>query len=391
MHVVVPTLDLVTMLSKLRPMRSLVTSGFQFAVYTLEAYKGKLRLIVGDRSSITAATEVFADVKQEGKLSINGTDFYETMARIVPDGKSQVSGSKEVTLKGTDTKLNMSTVTYYTKIDAKIPQKRSFGRVTMDLNLNDKDKPKDYHIKIKTRYLAEIFKVSNRLISSYTSDMAGLSGILLRIKGGKLMSVVSDGMRILEVTYPLTVQADDFDVIIPKTASSMLQGLIEEGDEVDIYADKRRIKFFIDSDELKTYLSSNLVRAQFPHYDPVFDAKGTEFYIDNKLFSDNISNIRKSLNDETYRVRMLFDGTNLSLENTKSSSHLQFSNSGLPVTRATGQSVDILVNAFLLEGLLGLFKSENIGLTFPPDNKPMILVNDGEDIKVRAAIALASE
>lgn len=391
MHVVVPTLDLVTMLSKLRPMRSLVTSGFQFAVYTLEAYQGKLRMIVGDKSSITASTEVFADVKQEGKLSINGTDFYESMARIVPDSKSQVAGSKEITLKGSNTKLNLSTVTYYNKIDAKIPQRRTFGRVTQDLNLNDRDKPKDFHIKIKTRHLSEIFKVSNRLISSYTSDMAGLAGILLRIKDNKLMSVVSDGMRILEVTYPLTVQSEDFDVIIPKVASSMLQVLIEEGDEVDIYADSRKIKFYINSDGLKTYLASNLVRAQFPHYDPVFEASGTEFLIDNKLFSDNISNIRKSLNDETYRVRMIFDGTNLSLENTKSSSHLQFSNAGLPVTEAQGQPFDILVNAFLLEGLLSLFKSENVGIVSPPDNKPMIIKNDGEDIKVRAAIALATE
>jgi DNA polymerase III sliding clamp (beta) subunit (PCNA family) len=391
MHVIVPTLDLVSMLGKLRPMRSLNTSGFEFAIYTLEAKDKKLRLIVGDRTSITASMEIFANVKQEGKASVNGQDFYESILKIVPEGKSSTVGSKEIILKRTDTQLKMETVTTYHKLNVNIAQKRAFHLVTMDLSLDELDKPKDHYVKIKAAHLAEIFKVSNRLISSYTSDIASLSGILLRVRNNKLLSVVSDGMRILEVIYPQPVQSDDFDVILPKLTANLLQLLIEEGDEVEIYVDSRRIKFFIDSDGLKTYLSSSILRAAFPEYEPIFNATGNTLSVNSGLFSDNISNIRKSLNDDTYRVKLIFDGTKLSMTNTKSSSHMEFSNDGLPVTNVKAMPFEIMINAFLLEGLLTLLKSEDITLVSPPDNKPLVILNRDEELKIRTAIALATE
>jgi DNA polymerase III sliding clamp (beta) subunit (PCNA family) len=391
MHVIVPTLDLVVMLGKLRPMRSLVTSGFQFAIYTLEAKDKKLKLIVGDRTSITASMEIFADVKEEGKISINGTDFYESVVRIVPDSKSTVSGSKEITLKSTDTKLNMSTVTYYSKLDVKVPQKRSFARVVTDLTINEAEKPGLHHVKVKAQHLAEIFKVSSRLISSYTSDMAGLAGILLRVKDKKMLSVVSDGMRILEVTYPHAVASEDFDVIIPKLTASLLQGLIEEGDEVELFVDNRKIKFFIDSDGLQTYIASSILRAAFPEYGPIFEADGNKLSVNTRLFADNISNVRKSLNDDTYRVKLMFDGTNLSMTNTKSTSHVEFSNEGIPVDVKKAQPFELLVNAFLLEGLLSLLRSEDITIIAPADNKPLVILNQDDEVIIKTAIALASE
>lgn len=392
MHVIVPTLDLITMLSKLRPMRSVVTSGFQFAIYTLEAYDQKLKLIVGDRSSITASMEIFADVKQEGKVSINGTDFYETMIKIVPDAKSTVFGSKNITLKSTDTKLNMSTTTYYSTINTKIDQKRSFSRVATDIKVTNSTSASTHEIQTIATHLSDIFKISNRLISSYTSDMAGLSGILLRVKQRRLFTVVSDGMRILEVVYPSEVDSEDFDVILPKMTATLLQALIEDGDEVVIKTDSRRVQFYINSDGLQTYVASNIIRANFPEYEAVFAAQGSQFKVDSQVISDNVSNVRKSLNDETYRVRIIFDGQkSLSLSNCKSSSHLQFSNEGIPVEEPNGSSFDIIANAFLLEGLLVLLKTPQIKIIVPPDNKPMVLSNLDSDLKIRTAIALARE
>jgi hypothetical protein len=49
------------------------------------------------------------------------------------------------------------------------------------------------------------------------------------------------------------------------------------------------------------------------------------------------------------------------------------------------------VNAFLLEGLLSLLKSEDITIITPPDNKPMVILNQDEDVVIKTAIALASE
>ncbi len=393
MHVIVPTLDLVTLLVKLRPMRSLVTSGFQFAIYTLEAANDKLKLIIGDRSSITASMEIFAHVKKAGRISVNGTDFYESIIRITPDVKSTVGGSKEITLQGSDTKLSVSTITYYNKLNIEVPQKRTFHRVTTDLATDEHTTVWDQAVHIKAAHMSEILKTSNRLISAYTSDMTSLSGVLLRIKKKKLRSIVSDGMRILEVTYPHKVKAADFDVSLPKLTSTLLQSLLEEGDDIQLVMDKK-IKFLINSDGLKTFISSDFLRAHFPNYEPIFEATGSELVVNTQLFSDNISNIRKSLSDETYRIRIIFEDGKLKMTNTKANSHLEFSNENLSVSQTNGQPFEFLVNAFLLEGLLALLKCEEVKLIVSPDNKPLILLSqntDEDDPVVRAAIALAQE
>lgn len=391
MHVVVPTLDLTVMLSKLRPLRSLTTSGFSFPIYTLEAYGDKLRLLIGDRLSITASMEVFAKVKKEGKISVNGADFYENVIRIVPDSKSTIAGSKEIELEGTDTQLKMSTTTYYAKINSQVSQQRSFSRVATDLSVNLADKPTTHQLKMQANNLAEIFRVSSRLISSYTSDMTSLSGILIRVRNKTMYSVVSDGTRILEVTYPQEIESEDFDVILPKITATLLQGIIEDGDEVEMCVDSKRIKFYINSNGLETYLASSIVKAAFPAYEGLFSVLGNKIKLDSRVFVDNITNIRKALNDDTYRVRLVYDGKTLSMQNSKSSSHLAFSNSGVPVVEADSKEFDILINAFLLEGLLTLIRSDTLTLISPPDNKPLILLNNDDRLVIKTAIALASE
>lgn len=390
MHVVIPTEDLLHLLGRLKPLKTVTTKGFQFAIYTLIAEDKKLRLIISDGTSLTATTEVFATVKTPGKASVNGTDFYNTMLKIIPEGRTDGVGSKEVTLKVSGVKLVASTVMCYENYGAKIKQKREFTQVATNLSPKDNEVPKDYNVKIPGQYIGYVFKVMSRMISAYTSDMVGLSGILMRLREKKLIFAVSDGVRVLEIQYPGEIEGPEFDVLLPKVTSSLLHTLIQEGDHIEINGRSSRIKFSVNSNGLRTTLLSSVINAFFPSYESLFTIPGPSFTINNRILSDNITNVRRSLDDPVHRLHLVFNGKELSINNKDANSHMTFSNDGLPVIASDGDSFSVLINAFLLESLLSFIGTETIKITAPQD-KPLVMEGMVEEIKVRAAIALAME
>lgn len=390
MHVIVPTVDLVQTLSRLKPIKSVTTSGAMFSVYTIEATDNKLRIIAGDGYSFTATTEIFADIKSPGKISVNGTDFYTTMMKIIPAGRGPV-GSDKIEMKVDKNKLKIKTTTHYATSNAAIKQSREFTLVKAKLSPKDDEVPPDYHLKIPGEHIAEIFKIMSKMISAYTSDIEGLSGVLMRVRAGKIVFVVSDGVRLLEICCPYIVKASDFDITIPKMTCSLVQSLIGQGDQVDIHASQSRIKFITEQGGLKTTLLSSLIPALFPDYSSIFEAKGPTVTLDSKILRDNIANVRRSLQDETYRLKVEFNGKTISLSNTHANSHLSFSNDNIPVESSKGGTFSLLINAFLLESMLSLIGYTSLNITVPSGNKPVVMLSENGDIKIRSALGVAVE
>jgi hypothetical protein len=389
MHIKVPTYDFIRMLSTIKPLRTVVTTGFSFAVYTLEAYDNKLRLVVGDKSTLTASTEIFAEVKQPGKVSVNGTDFLQVMSKIVPD-VDQGRGSKTLTMKSTDTNLGITTVTKYEGSKG-ITQRRSFTLLRSHLKSREDYVPDGIAFEIPAEYLSDIFKVVVRMVSTYTSDIAGLSGVLLRIKSGIIKFVVSDGKRLLEIELPKKASAPDVDILLPKLTCSLLQTLIEDGDSLKVtYDGQRMVRFDIDSNGLKTIVVSSVIVAYFPPYQ-FFNETGPAFRIKTQLLLDNIINIKKALDDEAFRVQIVCDSETLSITNEHApDSHTRFTNSGIPLVQSGGadSTVNLLINAFLLESVLHLIGTEDIVVTVP-EGKAVIVTSVGSDLIVKAAVARA--
>jgi len=389
MHVVVPTFDFIRMLNNLKPLKTLVTTGFEFAVYTLETQgSDKLKLIVGDGTNLMASTEIFADVKKEGKLSVNGNDFLQLMSKIHPDARG--AGSKEIELKTTSTKLHVKTYTNYVGAKKAVENKREFSLLTKDLVAKETLQKTEYEFKIKAVFMSEIFKVLSRMVSAYTSDIAGLSGVLLRVKDKMLRFVVSDGKRILEVFFPEAVNCNDVDVILPKITCLLLQTLLMEGDTLKIsYDGNRQIKFEIDTQGLKTVVMSGIIVAYFPPYESIFNNTGEVLTMDVSILTDNITNIRRAIDDEAFRIHIKFDGDTLALGNYNySDGHINFSNSNIPVVSSSSSGFEVLLNAFLLESLISLIPAESITLIIP-ENQPIILDNCDNSLRVRAALARA--
>jgi DNA polymerase III sliding clamp (beta) subunit (PCNA family) len=295
-------------------------------------------------------------------------------------------------LKSSDTKLEVTTTSSYQDKDLSVDQTREFHLVASHLSINEADKPLQIQIKVKAEYFIEMLHLANRLVSSYTADITSLAGILLRVRNKVLVAVVSDGTRILEIKYPEPIGVDDFELILPKTTATILHGMVDLGNEIEICADSRRIKFYVDNDGLKTYLASSLLKGVFPEYEPIFKSEPRGFEVDTKVLLDNISNIRSSTHDDTYRIRLKFDGKDkIEVTNQKAAGHVGFSNKGI-VVRGLGEGkIDALMNALLMEGLLSLIPSEKISLIAPPLDKPIILEGEFNNIKLRAAIALATE
>jgi DNA polymerase III sliding clamp (beta) subunit (PCNA family) len=389
MHVLVPTRDFIPMLSKLKPMRSITTTGFAFAIYTLEAYADKLRIIVSDNATITATTEIFAEVKEPGKASINGAEFFQLIAKIVPENSSKV-GSRTIELKSDTLKLSLSTNTKYTGADKGVNQKRVFSLINKDLHAKSDFPIGDSGIEINLPgvYISDIFKVLARLIANYTSDIAGLAGVLVRCKDSRIFFVVSDGFRIVEIQYPEPVSVRDFDMILPKISCTTLQMLVEDGDNISIKASDHKAMFTINADGLATTMTTSLVKANFPPYASVFDVQGVDIEIGTRIFLDNVSNVRRGMDDDTYRLKLEFINGFLTVTNYQAG-HSSFVNEGIPLNTSTGNS-GILINGFLLENSLALLGAQDIKITIPSNERPIIVDNMDDELKVRIAIALAN-
>jgi DNA polymerase III sliding clamp (beta) subunit (PCNA family) len=221
--------------------------------------------------------------------------------------------------------------------------------------------------------------------------MAGLSGVLIRCKAEKLLFVVSDGFRIIEIAYPTPVKSKDFDIILPKLTCSLLQSLIYDGDELEILSDSHQVKFRIDTDGLVTSVVSSLIVAYFPPYESIFAATGEKVKLYTRLLADNISNVRQVLEEEPYRLKLEFSKKQLNLTNLKQSSHVSFSNDGLPLLSPIKTPFDLVVNAILMENSLAIIGSEFISIMVPGGGKPIIVDNEDTDLRIKIAIALAEE
>lgn len=395
MEVVISTVDLHYLVNQLKPIKQLTTRGYHFVVYTLVAYEKKLKIIASDKSSLSASVEVFAKVKVPGTVSINGTDFYSSVMKIAPDteSKTRLTKSKSINLKSTDTKLELSTSTQYKDKDITVDQTREFQLVASHLSVNELEKPSQINLSMRAEHFLPMLNLANRLVSSYTADITSLSGILLKLKNKELFMVVSDGTRILELKYPEPLAVEDFSFLIPRPTAALINNMMSDGDTISIFADSRKIKFYIDNDGLTTYLASSLLRGMFPEYTPIFKcSRDNGFCVDTKVLLDNVVNIRPSVDDDTYRIRLLYDGSGtISVVSQKTSSHIGFSNSGIKVRGLGENEIKILINALLLEGLLSLMPSDMITVIVPPNDKPIIIEGNFKNIQIRAAMALAAE
>jgi DNA polymerase III sliding clamp (beta) subunit (PCNA family) len=393
MHLTVPTADFIRLMSKLKPMKSLVTTGFSFTIYTIEAKNNKLRLIVSDNATITASSEIFATIKEPGIISVNGTDFFQLISKL-PHTNNPNLQSKDLELKADRGTLSVSTVSDYTNIGASVSQNRSFTLVNAVLSARDDFIPQGVNavkVELPALYLADVFRALGKIIANYTSSIAGLSGVLVRCKNKKLLFVVSDGYRIIEISYPGDIDAVDFDIILPKVTCMVMQSLISDGDDLEMWSDGHQVKFVIDNAGLHTSVLSAIISAYFPPYSSVFDITGTVVKFNTKLLVDNVANVRKAIDEDPYRIKINFTASTFNIYNHGQGSHISFKNEGIPLLQGPRQPQDLVINAVLLDSSLSILGSDVIQITIPSDKRPIVVDNLDDNLRIKIAIALVDE
>jgi DNA polymerase III sliding clamp (beta) subunit (PCNA family) len=393
MHVIVPTSDFIRLMSRLKPMKSLVTTGFTFTIYTIEAKDNKLRLIVSDNASITASSEIFATIKQPGTISVNGTDFFQLVSKL-PHTNNPNLQSKDLELKADRGTLSVSTASDYTNLGASVSQSRSFTLVNAVLSARDEFVPQGVNavkVTLPALYLADVFRALGKIIANYTSSIAGLAGVLVRCKNKKLIFAVSDGFRIIEISYPGDVVSTDFDLILPKVTCMVMQALLSDGDNLEMWSDGHQVKFVIDNSGLRTSILSSIIMAYFPPYSSVFDITGTVVKLNTKLLVDNVSNVRKAIDEDPYRIKINFTQKVFNIYNHGQGTHISFKNEGIPLLQGPPQPQDLVINAVLLDSSLSILGSDVIQITIPSDKKPIIVDNLDDNLRIKIAIALVDE
>jgi DNA polymerase III sliding clamp (beta) subunit (PCNA family) len=380
-------------MSKLKPMKSLVTTGFSYTIYTIEAQNNKLRLIVSDNASITASSEIFASVKEAGTISVNGTDFFQLVSKL-PHTNNPNLQSKDLELKSDRGTLSVSTVSDYTNLGASVAQTRSFTLVNAILSARDDFTPQGptaIKVPLPALYLADVFRALGKIIANYTSGIIGLAGVLLRCNNKKLIFAVSDGYRIIEITYPTDIEAPDFDITLPKVTCMVMRGIVSDGDSLELWSDGQQVKFVIDNSGLRTSILSSIVMANFPPYSSVFNVTGTVVRLHTKLLVDNISNIRKAIDEDPYRIKINFTDKVFNIYNHGHGSHISFKNEFIPLLVGPAVPQDLVINAVLLDSSLSILGSDAIQITIPSDKRPIIVDNLDDNLRIKIAIALVDE
>jgi DNA polymerase III sliding clamp (beta) subunit (PCNA family) len=383
MHLQIPIVDLVQLVSILKPIKSLTTQNLDFAIYTLEASEGRLRLIAGDGIGLVSYGEITAEVLRPGRLSVNGVDFF-TAALSFGDS------TEVLVLRETATKLMMELVT--SQEGQKVKHKRTLSLLKDDLTVFQESFVETAIYTVPSEVLLGALKLSGKFLSAHTSDMDGLSGILLRTNQEQLQIVVSDGARLLEITHSLGAEVAASDVLISKTVYGMLAALFRYTQTIEVRASSARVKLTGDMDGKFAFLSAPVIIAEFPEYRHFFNNQtGTQFSVDARMFLQALSNVRKLLSDNLYRVNVLITKAGITLTNTKVS-HADFTSEGIPLMSFSGDRVSVTINALLLESLVQVCGNTELFIVVPGDNKPLSLsAIDKHGFGIRAALGVIEE
>ncbi|MEK7793054.1 MAG: DNA polymerase III subunit beta [Candidatus Hydrogenedentota bacterium] len=138
-----------------------------------------------------------------------------------------------------------------------------------------------------------------------------LTGLLLEMKEGKLISVATDGRRMSLVTESESAaEGLAFKVIIPGKLIHELERLLSSDEDVKVYIDENQAAFAFDSMRLVT----QLIEGNFPNYEMVVPKKhDKEVVVGTAAFTEGMRRTRTMTNDKFNSVKIIVDSGAMTL------------------------------------------------------------------------------
>ena len=195
--------------------------------------------------------------------------------------------------------------------------------------------------------------------------------------------VATDGHRLsrYKLSCADTGLSDDMalNIIIPKKALQELTKILpDQGEDLEIYLFKKRVKFVCGN----LVLISNLIDGRFPKCDDVIPSKyDTRLFVDRKLLASALDRVSTVVYDKAIKaVKFSIDISELSISAT-SSDQCQASEKVEASFEGTYSKLDIGFNSRYILDVLSVIGSETVEVCFKGVNDP-VMINDKEDLNV---------
>jgi DNA polymerase III subunit beta len=204
-----------------------------------------------------------------------------------------------------------------------------------------------------------------------------LNGMLLEIQPNQIRSVATDGHRLAMHVFPLTIDTQMLQTIIPRKAILELLKLMENGDEnATINVGSNHIR----ASTADYTFSSRLIDGRFPAYDKVLPKGGDKrILVDRQILKQALTRVAILANEKSRGVclqlqpeKMLLSANNPEQEQAEEEISIDYK----------GSELSIGLNVSYLLDVLSATADEQIAFTFSDQNSSVLIEEISSDKSV---------
>ena len=337
----------------------------------------KLSKVIPSRSTLPILSNVLFSIKENESI-LRATDLEVSLKVKLPTSVERIG---DVTVPvhsvlGVINEYNEDTRLTFEVLENKIiisSDKGSFeimGRSAVEFP-NEPERPNNKPINIEASVFSDII---NKTIFAVSRDelKPALSGVLLQIKDNSILSVSTDGHRLVKyIRRGLNINIDR-DVIIPKKFLSLISSNISQAENINLYINENQVIVEVGND----IFYSRVIDERFPDFESVIPKDNDKELIVNRL--DLLSTVKRVsvLSNKTTRqiaLNLTKDNIKITTEDNEKSSKGFENISG----SFTGEDLTIGYNAAYLKDILSHLTTDEIiikldspisaGLFFPKE------------------------
>ena len=283
----------------------------------LEAKKNKVVLTTTDLEQ-TIITKINADIVTQGSIAVPGNRFIEIISAL-QTGALEISSNEN-----SEIEISSPKGTY--KIMGKEPSEYP---ETPSLE-------KTHEVKIKGSELIDI--INNTLYAVSKDDLKpALCGVYFNINNNQIMSVATDGHRLVKFNKTIENNNPEVSIIIPGKFFSILKNNIKISSDIKINLNENHI----DITENNTTTITRIIKESFPDFNSVIpDKKENKVTVESLNLIEAIKRVSIFSNKTTRQIILSFEHNELIIttedKETKSSAkeHVPCIFEGTPKTVA---------------------------------------------------------
>ena len=284
----------------------------------------KLSKVIPSRSTLPILSNVLLRV-EENKTILRATDLEVSLKVKLPASVERIG---EITIPvhsvlGVINEYNEETRLTFEVLENKIiisSDKGSFeimGRPAVEFP-NEPEKPKNNPINIDSSIFIDII---NKTIFAVSKDelKPALSGVLFQIKNNSILSVSTDGHRLVKyIRSGLDIDINK-DVIIPKKFLSLISSNLSQTEKVNLFINENQIMVEVGDD----IFYSRIIDERFPDFESVIPKDNNKELIINRLeFLSTVKRVSVLSNKTTKQISLNLskDGVKITTEDAEKSS-----------------------------------------------------------------------